>query len=261
MGSKTLVIPVAVALALTGIYGANAKGSGVRSVDISLVAPVPQPPFPIEENEPDDCTQIPPDSLPPLAQPPFKPLKLNIRVLSEKPDLRLAKEHFETRTKTAFSRIGVELVPRYQTVVVPRGWAHTIVDRETILDFMRSLFRGARPKRTDLVYFFTRYWAGGYADCIGGIRDPARSFAFGSIEYALEDIVPMPTVNEGDIAAHELGHLLGAHHHYANCVEPAPALPAAGGPCTTMWPLAAGISDVFSTLETSFIRSYAETYG
>lgn len=253
--TKIIVTPLAILLMLTFVSGANAKRSDMRA------APIAEPPFLVEGKEPPDCIQIPPESFPPIAQPPFKQVRLNVRVLSERPDLGLARDYFETRTKGAFSRIGIELVPRYHSVAVPAGWAHTSPDQQTILEFMRSLFGGARPKGTDLVYFFTRYWAGGFADCIGGIRDRAHGFAFGSTEYATEGIVPMPTVNEGDIAAHELGHLLGAHHHYANCVEPAPALPAAGGPCTTMWPLAAGISTVFGTLERSFIRSYAETYG
>ena len=42
---------------------------------------------------------------------------------------------------------------------------------------------------------------------------------------------------------------LERHHHDANCVEVAPALPDAGGPCTTMSPAGAGIANMFRTLD------------
>ncbi|MGH2740602.1 MAG: hypothetical protein ACRDH6_09005, partial [Actinomycetota bacterium] len=69
-------------------------------------------------------------------------------------------------------------------------------------------------------------------------------------------------VDEGVIAAHEIGHLLGAHHHYANCIEalPSGALRGDLGPCTTMSPYTFMFSSTFGTVEEAFIRDYAARY-
>ncbi len=68
------------------------------------------------------------------------------------------------------------------------------------------------------------------------------------------------------VAAHEIGHLLGAQHQQSNCLEALPqqALqrPTDGwiGPCTVMSPAALQASETFSTLERSTIRSFVRRY-
>jgi hypothetical protein len=68
------------------------------------------------------------------------------------------------------------------------------------------------------------------------------------------------------LAAHEIGHLLGAQHEQVNCVEAIPqeiAQPAPDGyfgPCTVMGPYALQDSEMFSTLERNTVRSYADAY-
>jgi len=63
-------------------------------------------------------------------------------------------------------------------------------------------------------------------------------------------------------AAHEIGHLLGAHHHYGNCVEG--NLSSASdddiSPCTLMFPAVNGASMNFGTLEGLVVRGHAVDY-
>ncbi len=253
MGRIWIVI---VAAMTAGVLGALAMPASVAVESSTNVI----------DYEAEDCTQIPPEEIPPLALSTDKVLPLEVRVMAEAPDLTVAKGYMKTAKET-FARIGITMKLRYQMVVAPAEWSAGtgLTDgpsQPEILDFMKSLFGGQRPSGVDVVYFMTRHWDGGFADCIGGIRFPDRAFAFGSVEYATEGIVPSPTANEGVIAAHEIGHLLGAHHQYANCVEaqPSGALRGDTNPCTTMWPAAANASSTFSLLERSFIRSYAADY-
>lgn len=214
--------------------------------------------------EAEDCTQIPPESAPPPAVSTDQVLPVEVRVLVERADLATAKGYMQIAKET-YERIGVRLKVRFQTVVPPEEWEQGFgkgPSQDQLMEFVKGVFGGRRPAGVDVVYFMTRYWAGGFSDCIGGVRFPERAFAFGSIDYSTEDAVPSPTANEGVIAAHEIGHLLGAHHHYANCVEaqPSGALRGDTNPCTTMWPAAANASSTFGLLERSFIRSYAAEY-
>lgn len=215
----------------------------------------------------EDCLQIPPEEVAPVALSTQEIIPLKGRILTQAADRALAKSYLEV-TRDTFARIGISVKLRYTTVVPPDEWDDDPdlsggPNQADILSFMKELFGGERPPGDDFVYFMTRHWDGGFADCIGGIRFPNRAFAFGSIDYATEGLVPSPTVNEGVIAAHEIGHLLGAHHHYSNCAEAQPwgALRGDPNPCTTMWPAAATMSSTFGTVERSFIRDYAQRYG
>jgi hypothetical protein len=246
-------VVLAAALVLAALLSAPGTASGYSAWAI--------------DNEEADCTQIPPEEVPPAAVATDKKLPVEVRVLTEAADLAMTKGYMQV-AKDAYSRIGITLRVRYQTVVPPAEWVagRTVIgggpDQPTIFDFMRSIYGGERPEGVDLVYFMTRDWDGGFAACIGGVRFADLAFAFGSIDYATEDLVPSPTVNEGVIAAHEIGHLLGAQHHYANCAEalPSGALRGDTNPCTTMWPAAANASSTFGLLERSFIRSYTAQY-
>lgn len=212
----------------------------------------------------EDCTSsITPEVVPPPAVTTEPELPLEVRVMAEAAHLAQAKEHLAV-TRGIFDRIGIRLKVRYDVVVPPAEWEVSgyQLHYDEIFDFMRSHYGGGRPAGVDLVYFITRFWDGGIADCVGGVRSPTSAFALGSIDYELMGEVAVPTADEGVIAAHELGHLLGAHHHYSNCTE---ALPSGGlrgdfNPCTTMSPLAATASTTFGLLERSYVRYYTATY-
>lgn len=126
---------------------------------------------------------------------------------------------------------------------------------------------GERPRGFDLVYVLTSkdlhsmgdYNIAGFAFCIGGVRYPKFAFAVGEglspWEATLSD-----RAFSGKIAAHEIGHLLGAHHHYGNCGEGNRGTEGGGEPslCTVMWPTHVTYMAVnFGTLESAVIRGHA----
>jgi hypothetical protein len=117
----------------------------------------------------------------------------------------------------------------------------------------KDYFGGSRPAGADVVYILTNKdlttdgdtSLAGLADCIGGVR-------FGHHAFRLNvDAHP-------EVVAHEIGHLMGVHHHYANCIE--------GNlqgdlddlsPCTLMFNFVDFQSLNFSVLEGAVARGHA----
>lgn len=237
-----------------------AAASPTSAAPGQAVTPTSRPAVEQHVDDERDCQQIPPERVPsPLADD-GKVLPMEVRVLVDRRDLAVARKHMAV-TVGVFQRIGIALRVSYDAVQLPSFRGARDV-REAAFGYARARYGGQRPRGTDVVYVMTRDWAGGFADCIGGIADPTRAFALGSVDYALEGIVPAPTTDEGHIAAHELGHLLAAHHHYANCAEaqPAEALRGEPGPCTVMNPAAYSNTGSVGTLERAYFRSYAREY-
>ena len=131
---------------------------------------------------------------------------------------------------------------------------------------VRKRYGGVRPGGVDVVHVMTDEFAGGYADCIGGIAFAERAFSVGNVHYTLQGTAAVDRVPGGMVAAHEISHLLGAQHQQFNCVEAAPqqarqpATDGWTGPCTLMSPAALLASETFSTLERNTIRSFVRTY-
>ena len=157
----------------------------------------------------------------------------------------------------------------------------TFTGTETVdlLNQLRATFPGGRvPAQFDIVELLTsrdltlfgQTGIAGQADCLGGLAYDDRSFevsegappgfdpagtAFGPL--TLEAKVP------AKITAHEMGHLLGGQHHYANCVEgndPAEELSGDTSPCTLMFNAANFVSLDFSEVNARIARGYAVTY-
>ena len=138
-----------------------------------------------------------------------------------------------------------------------------------IIQQAKNHFGGVRPAGSDLVYVLTSKdittdgdtGLAGLADCIGGVRFAHHAFAVGEAE----GIDPFPAgpffLNvdvHPEVAAHELGHLMGAHHHYANCVEGNLSGEASDlSPCTLMFNYVDLQSLNFSTLEGATVRGHA----
>ena len=110
----------------------------------------------------------------------------------------------------------------------------------------------------------------GQADCLGGLAYDHRSFEVseGRPPGFTEEGTPIgPLTIEAHIpakiTAHEMGHLLGGQHHYANCAEgndPDEELSGDTSPCTLMFNLANLVSLDFSELNARIARGYAITY-
>lgn len=99
------------------------------------------------------------------------------------------------------------------------------------------------------------YSLAGVADCLGGIRYDNRAFSFseGSGEYQ-----EGPRDLSWLIASHEIGHVMGAHHHYGNCGQGSPLTQENETPCTVMFPaMIAWNAGNFGTLEGAVVRGHA----
>jgi len=149
-----------------------------------------------------------------------------------------------------------------------------ITDGQAIIDLAREFLGGRRPAGIDVVYVATDLdiesattgsALAGLADCIGGIAHPAHAFAVGElgddvgIDLAAVELWPDFSAK---VFGHELGHLLGGHHHYQECGTA--VVGAVGnrevGPCTLMTNLVDLQSFPFSTLNGMVVRGHAEQW-
>lgn len=147
-------------------------------------------------------------------------------------------------------------------------------DSQTIIDLSKEQFGGTRPKGFDVVYVLTDLdmtapeigaAVAGQADCIGGIRYDQHAFAVGEIPpYENLELGPLTFyyAATSKIAAHEIGHLMGAHHHYQDCVEGIPTELDQGevSPCTLMTNAVDFQSLNFSLIEAAVVRGHALDY-
>jgi hypothetical protein len=146
-------------------------------------------------------------------------------------------------------------------------------EAEGLIQQAKDMFGGTRPPSTDLVYVLTNKdiqsggntGVAGLADCIGGVRFAERAFAVG--ENIAENGMLGPFVHTVNgtavVAAHELGHLMGGHHHYANCAEGLQLdelLNFELTPCTLMFNAVNTASLNFSTINSAVVRGHAVKY-
>lgn len=170
-----------------------------------------------------------------------------------------------------YEPLGIEMVSHFTSVAFepeepaadgPGGSGY-----RRLLAEAKEVTGGARPEHADLVYVLTAkdiIGAAGFADCIGGVRYPEVAFAVGE-DYRAENLAIGPVrfyVNgTAKIAAHELGHLMGAHHHYANCAEGvANVATLEPAPCTIMANFVDFLSTTWSRLEAAVIRGHAQSF-
>lgn len=171
-----------------------------------------------------------------------------------------------SKAAEAFAPLGVTLRSRFRRVSIPSDGEVSTLFAEVIGEV-----GGVRPRTSDLVYLMTAkdiyildngeraYGVAGVAYCIGGVRFSDAAFAIGEGSSPWEGILKDNTFS-AKIAAHEIGHVMGAHHHYGNCVEGNRSTEGGGDPslCTIMWPAVVTYSALnFGTLETLVVRGHA----
>jgi hypothetical protein len=171
----------------------------------------------------------------------------------------------------AYSPLGITLAKAGYRSATLEG-----TDSQGIIDQTKNLFGGARPPGSDVVWTLTSVnitapgfgeAVAGQADCLGGVRYASSAFLVG--EYTGTDgfgLAPIWFYGNLDakVFAHENGHLLGAHHHYQDCVEG--MLKETGperaevSPCTVMTNFVDFMSINFSVLEGAVVRAHAEEW-
>jgi hypothetical protein len=159
----------------------------------------------------------------------------------------------------------------------------------------KAMFGGVRPADSDLVYLLTNkdtyslteeaaatgetdddgdgrvdedkrdYGLLGLADCIGGVRFADHAFAIGELGDELAFGFGPATFrgNAGSkTASHEIGHLMGAHHHYFDCAEGLATETEEGevSPCTIMAPFVDLGSINFGVVDGAAVRGHAVAY-
>lgn len=164
-----------------------------------------------------------------------------------------------------YDRIGMSLSLSFQTM---GGAATGEIDADAFIAETRSAVGGRRPAGFDAVIgMTTKELAGstaGKVECVGGYAHP--ELAFGVSEIHLDDLDEggihlTPRNSTAVIFAHELLHLFGAHHHYANCAQSRPdPLNGALGVCTIMINDIGLASFVPSTANQRIARGYEANY-
>lgn len=185
-------------------------------------------------------------------------LALRVRVLLNGIRLPRAQEVFRLVVE-GYDRAGIAIQPSFETV------RFGSTDPQGLMKEAKAYFGGEPPPGTDAVYVFSAVsgvagYKVGMADCLGGMRWPEHAFAAGP-EWTVQEYggwrtgTLHPLDPAALIAAHEIGHLLGAVHEYGDCADVANTRP-----CDLMWdkvlPLPF-ISFRFSMLNESIVRATA----
>lgn len=208
---------------------------------------------------PDVLTQVPVKRSPVVT--------LDVLVVTDPADLDTTRKVMLGAAR-AYRPLGIRLIPTIQTTVVPDLGEQG----ETYIEWLKQSLGGVRPSGFDVVYLAMSHKISikGQADCIGGVAHPSMAFAVGMI--TLKGIVGVsvegyelpqgPDVPNGGakIAAHEIGHLLGAHHHYGQCGA-GMSLRDAAHPCDVMQTVSIqNLGLHFGPLTASTIRHFALSY-
>lgn len=182
------------------------------------------------------------------------PVRLDLRILRDGVSKAEAASAVVAMRK-AFSPLAITVNPTYKKV------SFSGRDADGLTRQAKKLYNGKRPAGVDVVYTMTSkdITAGGsagvagLADCIGGIRFPARAFAVGET-FGAESGLRNGT---GKTMAHEVGHLLGGHHHYTS---PEGLFAAEPNLLDMMAPYLNFTSLRFSTVNSLMVRAHAQKY-
>jgi hypothetical protein len=183
-------------------------------------------------------------------------IDLEVRVLLDGVT-QAAAEQAITEAQVSYAPLGIRLVATYEAVSFPGPDAGALIQQA------KDLYGGRRPLGVDVVYVMTNtlpVGSGGLADCIGGISSPETAFAAGRAGDGFRFVVfDAQRYFTAKVLAHEVAHLLGAHHHYGNCVEGEFARQQENGPapCTLMFIDVFLITRQLSAVNSLIVRQHA----
>lgn len=221
--------------AVSGGAGADDDGAGFGPIDVVF-----------------DCNELVPESLSPFAGlvEPSEEIPVDVLVLVDDSVTVQRAEQVMQQAASAYLPLNVVLQPTYGEIGLSSA------DAWAAIETAKAKLGGTRQGH-DIVHVMThrdlfvslgplgdQQAVAGLADCIGGIRWDNHAF---SVSEAARHTVEI----EAEIVAHEIGHLFGAHHHYANCAE---------ATCTLMFNDAGLTSLHFSTLSAAVVRGHACFY-
>lgn len=222
--------------------------------------------------EAQDCDEYVPERAKIIVNP-GPSLSLDVIVLLDGPAKSEAEEVI-VKAGRAYAPLNLTLTASYKKVTLQAdpGSQPPASSATAILSQAKELLTGMRPAGSDLVLVLTNkdlYLSTqdvvGYADCIGGIRYPDRAFAVAEAFDQTESVGPLNFYVDlpAKTAAHEIGHLLGARHEQANCIEgnsPEDVSERQLSPCTLMSDYVDVQSMKFGTVEAGIVRAHAEAY-
>ena len=227
----------------------------------ALSSSAPAQAAPIEIRHIPECTELVPAAI----SPDNTPVTLSTRVLLDGVSVERGRHVFDVASNS-YAPLGITLAPSFQTV------SFSGTDAQGLIDQSKALFGGSRPAGTDLVYTLTnkdiqadgQTAVAGLADCIGGVAFADSAFGVGENFTADEAAVlgiPVARNLTAKVAAHELGHLMGGHHHYANCIEGLLSeFPGELSPCTLMINAVDLASINFATVNGLVVKGHAQLY-
>ncbi len=174
--------------------------------------------------------------------------------------------------RQSYGPLGIDLRYDRFDLLAPQSGPRTD-NAETIIALAKKQYGGQRPAGVDVVSVVTDKdiqvpgignAVAGLADCIGGVALPDRAFAVSELSGESIPVGPITFYKDlpGKIVAHEIGHLMGGHHHYQECGTAAPAAIARRepGPCTLMTNAVDFQTLPFSTLNGIVVRGHAEKW-
>lgn len=211
------------------------------------------------------CAELVPTA---VATGPPRPVTLDVVVLVDG-NPGVAPATVMATAGRAYRPLGITLRPSFRNVSLSGASASGLIQQA------RSRMGGRVPGNADVVLVLTDKdiqedgvsSVVGMADCIGGVAFPNRAFAVAEVLSPSDDRIALGPVAlarnlSAKIAAHELGHLLGAQHHYANCVEgiASSLTQLEVSPCTVMFNSVDLAALNFSTLNGLVVRGHAEAH-
>lgn len=220
---------------------------------LSLIAPFAAPAAPIEIGDLPVCTSLTPAAI----SLDNTPVTLDVRVLLDGVSTQRGAEIMDSAADS-YSSLGIIMVSSYESV------SFVGTEPAEMIDQAKTYYGGVRPEGIDIVYVLSSKdfsTLAGLADCIGGVKYADRAFGVGEAsdgEPLNLALYTLGIAKAARTAAHEIGHLMGGQHHYANCAES--LLNFGDAPCSNMFNISQLGSEAFSLLNGVVVRGHAQAY-